>query len=224
MTGGSVGLACRGWRVRGAQTTTWNAQGRGGVCRAAPCTRRGNGNSRSNSSSRSNSNSGLSVGWRGGSGCGGRCKYVHVARSPHPCGSRPRNRTHPAFDSFPRSVGNALGVRSVFRRKTDLTPFLLSISDRYVDQGRHLPTAAGICRRRGTVGLRGVSRMDAATKPPWTGLRRPRKPTVPRHPADSPLLLLLWLLHSLRQVQGAALPNPLKCLWEPARTARRSAC
>ncbi|WP_220084123.1 hypothetical protein, partial [Stenotrophomonas maltophilia] len=34
-----------------------------------------------------------------------------------------------------------------------------------VDQGRHLPTAAGNCRRRGTVGLRGVSRMDAATKP-----------------------------------------------------------
>ncbi|TFZ45838.1 16S rRNA (guanine(966)-N(2))-methyltransferase RsmD, partial [Stenotrophomonas maltophilia] len=33
--------------------------------------------------------------------------------------------------------------------------------------------------------------MDAATKPPWTGLRRPRKPTVPRHPTDSPLLL--WL-------------------------------
>ncbi|WP_312002643.1 hypothetical protein, partial [Stenotrophomonas sepilia] len=24
---------------------------------------------------------------------------------PHPCGSRPHNRTHPAFDSFPRSVG-----------------------------------------------------------------------------------------------------------------------
>ncbi|PSD46350.1 hypothetical protein C7E24_10900 [Stenotrophomonas maltophilia] len=68
--------------------------------------------------------------------------------------------------------------------------------------------------------------MDAATKPPWTGLRRPRKPTVPRHPTECMLLLLLLLrlLHSLRRVQGAALPNPLKCLWEPARTARRSAC
>ncbi|OWQ63910.1 hypothetical protein CEE58_10175 [Stenotrophomonas maltophilia] len=47
--------------------------------------------------------------------------------------------------------------------------------------------------------------MDAATKPPWMGLRRPRKPTVPRHPTECPLLLLLRLL----QVQGAALPtNP----------------
>ncbi|PJL74785.1 hypothetical protein B9Y88_18370 [Stenotrophomonas maltophilia] len=68
--------------------------------------------------------------------------------------------------------------------------------------------------------------MDAATKPPWTGLRRPRKPTVPRHSTEcTPLLLLLLrlLLLPLR-VQGAALPNPLKYLWEPARTARRSAC
>ncbi|MBA0251620.1 hypothetical protein D7Y19_09445 [Stenotrophomonas maltophilia] len=41
------------------------------------------------------------------------------------------------------------------------------------------------CRRRGTVDLRGVSRMDAATKPPWTGSRRPRKPTVPCHSPGS---------------------------------------
>gem|GEM_PF-6405238 len=77
-----------------------------------------------------------------------------------------------------------------------------------VDQGRHLPTAAGTCRRRGTVGLRGVSRMDAATKPPWMGLRRPRKPTVPRHPAGSPLLLrLLQLLQPLPlRVPGATRP------------------
>ena len=56
------------------------------------------------------------------------------------------------------------------------------------------------CRRRGTVGLRGVSRMDAATKPPGMDSRRPRKPTVPRHPTDSPLLLLLQLLRL--RVQG----------------------
>ncbi|QGM06496.1 hypothetical protein FEO88_17190 [Stenotrophomonas maltophilia] len=41
-----------------------------------------------------------------------------------------------------------------------------------------------ICRGWGTVGLRGVSRMDAATKATWTYLRRPRKPTVPRHPTE----------------------------------------
>ncbi len=52
----------------------------------------------------------------------------------HPCRGHPRNRTHPAFDRFPRSVDprhawmnlcritKSIGVRSVFQRKTDLTP------------------------------------------------------------------------------------------------------
>jgi len=43
-----------------------------GLGRAAPGTLRGNGNGNGNS------NSGLAVGWRGGSGCRGRCKYVPV--------------------------------------------------------------------------------------------------------------------------------------------------
>ncbi|RTY05189.1 hypothetical protein EKT70_16285 [Stenotrophomonas geniculata] len=65
------------------------------------------------------------------------------------------------------------------------------------------------CRRRGTVGLRGVSGMDAATKPPWTGLRRPRKPTVPCHPTECPLLLLRRLLPWLEAGAGLqALPTP----------------
>ncbi|PJL06121.1 hypothetical protein B9Y63_02580 [Stenotrophomonas maltophilia] len=51
--------------------------------------------------------------------------------------------------------------------------------------------------------------MDAATKPPWTGLQRPPQPDLPRHPTDSQLLTLTLPL----QVQGAALPHsPLpKC-------------
>ena len=229
MTGGSVGLACRGWRVRGAQTTTWNAQGRGG-CRAAPCTRRGNGNSRSNSSSRSNSNSGLSVGWRGGSGCGGRCKYVHVSsvaasmRLTPPQPDPPRLRQFSAIcrnDVLPWWVSTL--VDTVDPRHAWMAH---SISDRCVDQGRHLPTAAKICQRWGGVGVRGVSRMDAAAKPPGMGSRRPRTPTPPRHPTECMLLLRLLLrpLPLPLRVQGAALPNPLKCRWEPVRTARRSAC
>ena len=86
---------------------------------------------------------------------------------------------------------------------SDLIRFI-SISDRCVDQGRHLPTAQGICQRRGGVGVRGVSRMDAAAKPTRTYLRRPRNPTPHRKPTECPLLLLLWPL----QVQGAALPKP----------------
>ena len=76
---------------------------------------------------------------------------------------------------------------------------------------------------RGRAGwVRGsVRRMDAAAKPPRTGLRRPPQPDPPRHPTDSQLLTLTLI------AAGAglqALPNPLKCLWEPVRTARRSAC
>ncbi|PJO52867.1 hypothetical protein CR156_12070 [Stenotrophomonas lactitubi] len=43
---------------------------------------------------------------------------------------------------------------------------------------------ADICQRWGGVGLRGVSRMDAADKPTGTYLRRPRNPTPPRHPTE----------------------------------------
>ncbi|TPD86046.1 hypothetical protein FJN19_05315 [Stenotrophomonas maltophilia] len=53
-----------------------------------------------------------------------------------------------------------------------------------VDQGRQPPTAAGICQRWGGVGGRGVSRMDAAAKPPWMGSRRPRTPTPPHQIAE----------------------------------------
>ncbi|MBA0433091.1 hypothetical protein D7Y55_00570 [Stenotrophomonas maltophilia] len=53
--------------------------------------------------------------------------------------------------------------------------------------------------------------MDAAAKPPGTGLRRPPQPDPPRHPTDSRLLLLLLLSPAsgrhYQQVQGAALPN-----------------
>ncbi|RRU70986.1 hypothetical protein EGJ24_20600 [Stenotrophomonas maltophilia] len=55
--------------------------------------------------------------------------------------------------------------------------------------------------------------MDAATELTWTYLQRPPQPDPPRHPTDSPLLLLprLLLLLLLRllllplRVQGAAL-------------------
>ena len=74
-----------------------------------------------------------------------------------------------------------------------------------VDQGRHPPRAEHITRsnpgaagqlsKAGRCGLAGVSRMDAAIKPPWMGLRRPRKPTAPHLPSGSQhlILTLLWL-------------------------------
>ncbi|OWQ74868.1 hypothetical protein CEE63_09225 [Stenotrophomonas maltophilia] len=59
--------------------------------------------------------------------------------------------------------------------------------------------------------------MDAATKPPWMGLPRPRKPTVPRHPTECPLLLLLRLLPWLEAGAGLqALPTPTTVGWADA--------
>ncbi|PJL48711.1 hypothetical protein B9Y74_12650 [Stenotrophomonas maltophilia] len=80
-----------------------------------------------------------------------------------------------------------------FPEETGSDPRFISISDRCVDQGRHLPTAHGICRRWGGVGVRGVSRMDAAAKPTGTYLRRPRTPTPPRQTTEYPLLTLTLL-------------------------------
>ena len=74
-----------------------------------------------------------------------------------------------------------------------------------VDQGRHLPTAAGICQRWGGVGVRGVSRMDAAAKLTGTYLQRPRTPTPPRQPTECMLLPLLRLLPLTLIAAGAGL-------------------
>ena len=71
-----------------------------------------------------------------------------------------------------------------------------------VDLPERIKPSPGTCRRRGGVGLRGVRGMDAAAKPTRTYLRRPRNPTPPRPPTDSPLwtltltltLTLLWLV------------------------------
>ncbi|PSD24474.1 hypothetical protein C7E13_04810 [Stenotrophomonas maltophilia] len=52
--------------------------------------------------------------------------------------------------------------------------------------------------------MRGVSRMDAAAKPPWTDSRRPRNPTPPRPLTECPLLTLT--LPWLEAGAGAASP------------------
>ena len=138
------------------------------------------------------------------------------AKRPHPCklGRRSHAAQAPATGPTPPSTVSCdlsewHGVRSVFRRKTDLTPEFHSISDRFHPRMAWIYWPPAYCRRRGTVGLRGVSGMDAATKPPWMGLRRPRKPTVPRHPTECPPLLLRRLLPWLEAGAGLqALPNP----------------
>ncbi|AVH90102.1 hypothetical protein AL480_04350 [Stenotrophomonas maltophilia] len=66
------------------------------------------------------------------------------------------------------------------------------------------PSDRGNLSEAGGVGVRGVSRMDAAAKPTWTYLRRPRTPTPPRHPTECQLLSWpLRLPASGRHYQGA---------------------
>ncbi|PSD21896.1 16S rRNA (guanine(966)-N(2))-methyltransferase RsmD, partial [Stenotrophomonas maltophilia] len=53
--------------------------------------------------------------------------------------------------------------------------------------------------------------MDAAAKPPWTGLRRPPQPDPPRQPTECMLLLLVLRLPAswpaLPRVRAAARPK-----------------
>ncbi len=147
------------------------------------------------------------------------------AKRPHPCklGRRIHAAHAPATGPTPPStgcllsVGNTLGVRSVFRRKTDLTPEFHSISDRCVDQGRHLPTAAKSVRGGAVWLCRTVGAMDGAIEPPWMGLRRVLTATAPRHPTGSPLLLLLLRLPASGRHYPGCRVQPCRTLISPSR-------
>ena len=155
----------------------------------------------------------------------------------HPCRGHPRNRTHPAFDRFLRSVGMAWpafgGCRPWSTRRS--TPWVdaLRIQFGIIEMNRMeleeiIHAWRGSTGRRETVEggavwvCRTVGAMDGAIEPPWMGLRR----VLHTHtaPPSHGMSLLLRLLPLPLRVQGAALPNNPRYLWEPARTARRSAC
>jgi len=162
----------------------------------------------------------------------------------HPCRGHPCHRTHPAFGSSPRSAGKAIGVGSVFPRKTDLTPFCLSSSDSFHPRMAWIDLAP---RHRETVGggavwaCRTVGAMDGAIEPPWVralclrstasqaperaaagGWAGPRsgvygvscKPAPPRQPTECSLLLLLLLRLRPLQVQGR---RPCRTPFTPRR-------
>ena len=197
------------------------------VCRAcSPAPAAGWSNCNSNCNSRSRS--GFPVGWRGGSGCGRRRKPIHGGLA---AASMPRTLPQPAPPRLRHIFGicrNGSWGQIRFPAENGSDPRLISISDR--DSSTHGvdPTAADVCQRRGGVGVRGVSRMDAAAKPPWTDSRRPRTPTLPRHPKECPHLTLTLT----PQVQGCkpcrkTLTAPVPaCARSPSRspaTARSSA-
>ncbi|MBA2128939.1 hypothetical protein EF148_05715 [Stenotrophomonas maltophilia] len=61
--------------------------------------------------------------------------------------------------------------------------------------------------------------MDAAAKPPWTGLRRPPQPDPPRHLAGDLSLTLTLTLTLLLRVQGRR-PCRYPCSRRPRRMSR----
>ncbi|PSD21570.1 hypothetical protein C7E13_21050 [Stenotrophomonas maltophilia] len=75
---------------------------------------------------------------------------------------------------------------------------------------------AGTCRRRGGSGCGSVRGMDAAAKPPRTGLRRLPQPGPPRLPTENQLLPLpLPLPASGRHYRGCRAQPSLPPLQHP---------
>ena len=112
--------------------------------RAAPCTCR--------SRSQSNVKRRHSVGRRGGSGCGGRRESVHGGSVAPSMALTPPQPDPPRLRQFSAICWNGSWGQIRFPAENGSDPRFISIPDRCVDQGRHLPTAAEICQRWGGVG------------------------------------------------------------------------
>ncbi len=133
---------------------------------------------------------------------------------PGPWRSRPATGPAHRLRQVPAVCWNGL-VRSVFLRKTDSTlidfDILTEVStkvDTYQPPSESVKWAVSEC---------GVSRMDAAAELTGTYLQRPRSPTPPRHPTESPLLILLLRLPaSGRHYRG--------CRLQARRTPNRARC
>ncbi len=168
----------------------------GRACGPAPATNQGNSNSRIRS--------GLPVGRRGGSGCGGRCKYVHVSsvaacscalscahgktgvgRPAQPARGMPRAHAAHAPATGPTPPSTVLRDLSALLSVDPRHAWMLFVQlSKYSNSMEIHPRMAWIyqiaeiCQRWGGVGVRGVSRMDAAAKPTWRVQgRRPCRPT-----------------------------------------------
>ncbi len=149
------------------------------LCRAAPCTRR----SRSNVNV--NVKSGLSVGWRGGSGCGGRRKYVPVASIAPSMALTPPQPEPPRLRQVPAICGDCIlhccwWVSTLVDTCLACGGRLLLVvgDDRWSSSEQaqrsdplllfFLSSVAGRPRKLSEAGWgglrRGVSRMDAATE------------------------------------------------------------
>ncbi len=132
----------------------------------------------------------------------------------HPCRGHPRNRTHPAFDRFPRSVDprhawmnlcritKSIGVRSVFQRKTDLTP------GPHVVPGSVQPSP-GNCQRRGGVGWQDRWRHGWRHRAPSDGFTACPPPCQTSRKPE-PLWLWLWVVAGQRPAHRGCRAQPCR--------------
>jgi len=169
--------------------------------RAAPCTHGNAGRWPATSTATAKA----CIPWDGGEGTdgGGRCKYVPVssvapsmaltpppsAPSPPPTISRDLSECHGLL-LVGVDLGRHVDPRHAWMLFVQLSKYSISIGfdPSEAQMGQPPPE---ICQRRGGVGVRGVSRMDAAAKPTGTYLRRPRTPTPPRQPQNAALAVAL---------------------------------
>ena len=105
-----------------------------------------------------------------------------------PCRGHSRRRTHP-----PSTVSCDL---------SDLTAEFHSTSDRFHPRMACIYWPPAYCRRRGTVGLRGVSGMDAATKPHGWVYGVPANPQCLAIPRNVRCCCCIGRCLGLKQVQG----------------------
>jgi hypothetical protein len=145
-----------------------------GISRAAPCTRRDQGRSRSNS------RSWFPEGRRGGSGCGGRCKYVHVSSVAASMRLTPPQPGPPRLRQFPAICSRSTPCVDESPSESNISNWNRKASTHGVD----LP-----CRPRSTPT---DSRRDLSA--------------VGRCPTECKLLT--WPLPLILRVQGAALLDP----------------
>jgi len=156
----------------------------------------------------------------------GRCKYVPVSSVAASMRLTPlRSPTRPASDTFrrfrpPRKEERRARAKAAFRVTAGLDqPPTPRRSDRShprmawiyrVDQGRHLPTVTGKLSKAGRCRMAGCPRHGCRGQAPRDGFTAsPPSDTSPPPHAETQSRFWLWLW-PLR-VQGAALPNTLRC-------------
>ncbi len=156
------------------------AQHEGVFGTAAPCTRGNAGRWPATSEATAEATAKAGDPWNGGVGPVARdaVNPSMGAWPRHPCRGHPRNRTHPAFDRFPRSVDPRHAWMNLCQTTKSIWgqsrfPLENGSDPRTPCRSRINPTVTGKLSKVGRCGLAGpLAPWMAPSSPPWKGLRR----------------------------------------------------